>query len=156
MYAFLTRHPYFELFYQTINAIHREIVEESDKSCKDQRETIANPGVAKILEALYSEEPGGEKGQIVVSGIVPPYIVPKAEDEARNAVGFFCPTLFAALPRPALCELLCSILLERSVIFQSSSLNLLTSAMYRSPLSNRLRVDSDVARCCIRSDGSTC
>lgn len=58
------------------------------------------------------------------------YIIPKS-GEIRNAtLNFFSPILFSSIGSHVFYEILCSVFLEKSVVFVSENYNLITTAVY--------------------------
>lgn len=57
------------------------------------------------------------------------YIVPDFDSLRKSTINFCCPLLFDALDLDAFIELLISILTERSILFVSEDLNLLSSSV---------------------------
>jgi len=58
------------------------------------------------------------------------YTLPLRAELRSKSAHYFCTKLFASLPLKALYEVLCCMLQEQSIIFQSENLQTLTFSMY--------------------------
>ncbi len=104
---------------------------QGDLEASTQVPHITDEGI-EILKQLYHQDVDVHK-EITLSspiGICDNYMVPNPLELRTATAAFFCPLLFSSLGLGAFYELLCNVLLERSVVFVSENLNLLTSASY--------------------------
>ncbi len=111
---------YFELFSQLLENLsslgHMDRLECSDPG----------PECRTILQKLL------ETNVDVVTSISAPgiaYTLPRPDDGERSAARFFAGPLFSVLRPADFFTLMCNLMLERSVIFVSKNLRLLTSSM---------------------------
>ncbi len=118
----MTYNPHFELFYQVL-----EIIAQTAEKSNDE---IMGGDSLEILKKLY-EFKGSAVSEVTIPASPFPvvYKMPSQSELTINSTGYFCPTLFSALPLDTIYQLLCCILLERSIIFQSEDMHILTSSM---------------------------
>lgn len=110
---FMSQYPYFELFFYVIGLIseHANI----DANCLFTLKTLYEAQIEEGSEIRLPEYS---------------YTLPLNTELRSKSAHYFCPTLFATLPLKALYEVLCCVLQEGSIIFQSQNLQTLTFSMY--------------------------
>lgn len=88
---------------------------------------------AEILKKLLNQEFGDGKELIFVTNHKAienfKFIFPKGEDIRKAALNCFCPIIFSSISHDMFYEILCNVLLEKSIIFVSENYNLLASAV---------------------------
>ncbi len=132
----MTYHQYFDLFYRLLDDIHEELnTQDLEAASIEEGEEL--PHVSKLRDALgrlYSS-PLEDLEQLSLPlwdlGVKPLscYSLPHSGNMHEEMARFFSLTLFSTLSLPQFYELWCNILLERSVIFQSTDLTRLTFTM---------------------------
>lgn len=132
----MTMHEFFDLFYYTLDVIKNTFkfpttVKEIEDLSK-LNVNITDTG-RRILENLYSQEVRFNNEITIPSAkdIYNDYIyrVPNLDSLRKSTINFFCPLLFNTLGMDNFTELLMSILTEKSILFVSENLNLLSSAV---------------------------
>ena len=133
--CFMTMHEFFDFFYYALNTIKNTFCFPTTiKDIKTQNEIINMTEKGQsILTRLYTQEVSVYKKIIIPSfkGSDEKYIysVPDFDSLRKSTISFCCPLLFDALDLNAFIELLISILTERSILFVSEDLNLLSSSV---------------------------
>ena len=149
--GFMTKYEFFDLFFNVLQFLKNTLKyyrlelanqkdDENSRALRIQNDLEAStlvPNMAadgvKILKHLWNQYPDthcnigmpSTKGGICGDYI---YCVPNMIELRKvNAVNF-CPLLFSSLASHVFYELLCNIYLERSIIFVTENLNLLTSS----------------------------
>ena len=118
----MTYIPYYELFYGILHNIANEMTEHDD---------IPTSSIQSMLGEIYKTavDPACPVA-LSISPKLPACIIPAQHELNMNSANYFAPELFSSIPLDSLYQLICCILLERSVIFQSRDLHRLTSSMY--------------------------
>ncbi len=146
----MTRHEFFELFCRALLLVRstlkyrrltiaNQINDGDSHAARVQGELEASTQVphmtedgVELLRRIYMQGVDVHK-EIALSatiGACESYKVPDCTEKRKETAAFFCPLLFSTLGLNEMYELLCSLLIERSVVFVSENLNLLTSASY--------------------------
>ncbi len=147
----MTRHEFFELFCCTLHFIKNTLkferltltnefthIENHAKRVQDDLEAstklpFITEHAIEILKKLFVQDVKIGKELIltplkdIYDGYK--YKVPDFEELRKSVAGFFCPLLIGALGVEGFYKVLENILLERSVLFVSENLNLLTSTV---------------------------
>lgn len=133
--CFMTMHEFFDFFYHALNAIKNTFVFPTTVQDVKTQAKVANMTERgqSMLAKLYSQDV-----RMYTELSVPSfrnshdeftYLVPDFDSLRRATIKFCCPLLFDALDLGAFLELLTAVLTERSVLFASQDLNLLSSAV---------------------------
>lgn len=84
----------------------------------------------QILEHLSNQNVIINQELTIVPSKLDSYIVPTFEQLRKQIADYFCPLLFSSLGIHGFYEVLSNIFMERSVVFVSENLNVLTSSVY--------------------------
>ena len=129
IFCFLTTHEFFDFFYNILNLIKATFDFTSLIKSPSDEITMTESG-NNILKELYSQTVGINKEISIPAYTDYSFKVPDFTSLRKSTTNFFCPLLFSALGLDNFVELLMNILTERSILFVSEDLNLLSSSMY--------------------------
>jgi len=151
-FCIMTRHEFFEVFcfalhflkntlkYQRLT-IAGEKAEYDNHAARVQNDLEASTKLPYITEdglymlrQLYEQEVALKK-EIILSSLNEvqdeyTFKVPDFEELRKSVAHFFCPMLFNALSLESFYKMISCIFLEKSILFISENLNLLSSAVY--------------------------
>lgn len=153
VYCFMTYNNFVEFFIQALNFIRNtlkftrqtiatnldEIEENIEMQVKKQIDAyIQEPYISmegkEVLKNLYYQDIGAKNKLKIntqdISFGCYEYVIPDYLDLRKAVANCFCPVLFSSLKLQVLYEVLTNVFTERSIIFVSQNLNLLTSASY--------------------------
>lgn len=125
----MTYCEFFDLFFNALKIIQIELCNTMNL----KESPYINEEVLEMLDNLFYQDISEGK-QIL---IIPPqnsldcykYLIPKPKGIRKEALSLFCPPLFASINPHYFYEILCNVLLEKSIVFISENTNLLTSSM---------------------------
>jgi len=116
----MSYNPFFEFFFQTLDLLYKNL-------------HVQHSNLESILQKLY--ETKLEQGRKITIPLTIgnstefSYIIPKPNEVLIQSSLYLCPTLFSALSLPVLYEIICNVLVEKSILFQSNDIHLVTSSM---------------------------
>lgn len=139
----MTYCEYFECFFGILNVIKEVIRNNTNPSCeildaKALTNIINSSAYTKDISLLLSSVLNLNVNDYLSRIILPPiqeglskydFVVPKKADIKKSSISYLCPPLFSSLSLDAFYDILCNLYTEHFVIFVSSDLDLLTSAM---------------------------
>jgi len=149
--CFISTHPFYELFcyalyfinntYQLYRLLllNNSFTDNYPLRIKEELEALTKvPFITEqgkeMLEELYKQKVEYHKDIVIPSlkGVCDEcrYKVPTYKVLRHSVIDFFCLLFFDALNIEQVYQILCALLLEKSILFVSENLNLLTSSVY--------------------------
>jgi len=117
----MTYNPFFELFYEGLNCLISYSQNNELSKTASFLEFLYNINITNLCELTIS-------APYFIKEMS--FILPKRNEISLYCATFFSQVLFSAVPDNILYDILCFALLEKSIIFISQDLNLLTNSMY--------------------------